>query len=262
MKNPFELFRKKRFLPSLLLFTLPFLHCVTVPDFIDQKSDEDASDLKSIRENYPGYDCFSANFNLAVAAPGRNEKGRAVLRADRKHSRMLLTIRDAVFGIEVLRVVFIGDTVHIWNLRDGKSFRIPLDSFEVRGLGNNSIRLPFSLFQNFLFATLPDDLYSRGRVVSRDGGNLDVSIDGYRDTYTYHFESNRLRQLIYRDPSGQRVDVALSGNYGETAFPETIRIEAGIEENERYLASEKMDIRFRKIDATASCEDALFSVKR
>jgi len=219
------------------------------------------NDITAIRDSYKPFPCFRTSMQIEfTGAGGKTEKGKASLHADYKNDRMYLVIKDPLFGIEVVRLLKNGETIKIWNLRTKKIERIPLSQFELRGLGNNTIRFPFNLFQNFIYGSLPDELFDKKSKIQRKEGVLFVKRKESGSEYEYEFQENRLRKLTYTNRAGNsRADVKLEGLFRETIFPETVGIVAG-SVSEKDL-TEKIQIKFSSVNQNAKCDDRYFQMR-
>ncbi|MEQ9364903.1 MAG: hypothetical protein RIF32_11700 [Leptospirales bacterium] len=218
------------------------------PDLTDSATVE----LAEIRKLYAAPDCYVATFSIKGRAAGQAEQeARGVIRADNLNQRLLLIFKDPFLGITLSRVVIKDGVVVLSNPRNDLQ-RIPLERFQMQGLGNNGIQLPFSVFQDLLFARLPDELFSKQATRTLTGAQLDVNLNRSPEGFQYQFVERRLREIRYeRTPVD--VQVKLEGTYGDTVFPARINLQALAPGNDR------MQIRFLSINPDATCRESQFS---
>ena len=215
-------------------------------------SDDVRTELDEIQALYATPDCYYARFSVRGNVQGQGEQeARGLIRADNLNERMLMVFQDPFIGITLSRVVIKGGTVYISNPRDGLQ-KVPLELFQVQGLGNNSIALPFRVFQNLLFARLPEQLFTSAARPELNDTSLTISYLDETESYLYQFEERRLREIRY-GRSDLDIEVDLEGVYGRTAFPRTIRMRSV------RPAGDAMQIRFSRVDPAASCRDSFFT---
>lgn len=218
------------------------------PDLTDDASVE----LAEIRKLYAAPDCYLATFSIKGKAAGQSEQeARGVIRADNINQRLLLIFKDPFLGITLSRVVIKDGIVIMSNPRVDLQ-RIPLRQFQMQGLGNNGIQLPFSVFQDLLFARLPDDLFSADATRALVDTQLDVDLNKAPESFQYQFVERRLREIRY-ERSPVDVQVKLEGTYRNTVFPARINLQALSPGNDR------MQIRFLSINPGAVCRASQFS---
>ena len=215
--------------------------------------------LAAIQKTYTPIECFHATFRIAVKKRGGSQEANGSLRVDNVKSRMLFGFTDTLFGITLSRVLIKDGVAHVYNPHaSGEVQRqsIPVDRFAVSGLGSNSIVLPFRLFQDLLYARIPPDVFAPRADLRKVGlGKIIVSLDSENETYRYGFTENRLRELDYvRKSTGDAVKVALEGTYGESAFPQSIRMNMIPKKGQE----QGMGIRFRDLNVKARCGDEYF----
>jgi hypothetical protein len=253
-KNPKNIFQIVARLCGALALIAVAVACETggerlpEPDLTDNASVE----LSEIRKLYAAPDCYLATFSIKGKAGGQEEQeARGVIRADNVNQRMLLIFKDPFLGITLSRVVIKDSMVYLSNPRTDLQ-QIPLQSFEVQGLGNNGIQLPFAVFQDLLYARLPEDLFTRNASRKLDDAQLDVRLERQRETFRYQFVARRLREINYiREPVN--VEVHLNGTYGDTVFPALIDLQTITPGRDR------MQIRFLSINPNAVCRESQFS---
>lgn len=253
--------RPRSSLVAMLLLIAAQVSCVTPPPgkkepVRDMKREEQ---LNAIRGTYKSIDCFNTSFRVSVEADGKSQSANGTLRVDNKKQRMRFVFSDTIFGITLMRITINAGTVEVYNPHapDAKQRQtIPLERFAVSGLGQNSIVLPFRLFQDLLFARIPPDVFQpKARVEKKGISQIAVTLESPAESYVYEFEANRLRGLRYLDKArGAVVDVALLGTYEDSSFPERIAMKM----NPERTNAETMEIRFRGLDLKAACTDDHF----
>ena len=167
---------------------------------------------------------------------------------------MHLKFKHSLFPITLGQITILQDTVFISQpfSKDPKQRRmqIPLKRFYVRGLGQNSISLPFRLFQDLLFARMPQELFTRAADVKKTDLELQAIIKNKIEEYTYLFKNDRLSTLDYKNlRSGDKIHVSMSGKYKESVFPKKINLAT----NPGQKNSESMGISFRSLNLKATC---------
>ncbi|MCR9144398.1 MAG: DUF4292 domain-containing protein [bacterium] len=221
------------------------------PDLTDDASVE----LAEIRKLYAAPDCYVATFSIKGRAAGQAEQeARGVIRADNINQRLLLIFKDPFLGITLSRVVIKDGIVILSNPRNDLQ-RVPLDRFQMQGLGNNGIQLPFAVFQDLLFARLPDELFSEQATRTLTGTELNVNLQRPPEDFRYRFNERRLREIRYQQQAARPVDVQvkLEGTYRDTVFPARINLQALSPGNDR------LQIRFLSINPGAVCRASQFS---
>jgi hypothetical protein len=217
-----------------------------------------ASSLAAIRENYAPIPCFSSSFDIEMKQAGKfARRARGQLRVDNEQDRMRLVIRDRILGLSLSEMTLREGNVYLKNIGQNRQV-IPRDRFQVAGLGNNSIVLPFSLFQELLYGRIPDEVYSNYDSVKNEPEGLVVRLTKPDAAYLYRFNDNRLAFMNY-EPVGQtgQVDVALTGQVAATTFPK--RIDIAMKEGAQIR--ETMKILFHRVDTRAQCTDARFPTR-
>lgn len=213
-------------------------------------------ELAEIRKLYEPPACYYATFSVQSQVPGqRRQEARGVIRADNARRKMLMIFQDPFIGITLSRLVINESLVYVSNPQSPVQ-TIPLDMFQVRGMGYNSIALPFPLFQDLLYARLPDGVFSENARLNQSGRDMTVQLQKGPERYVYGFEARRLRSVEYT-VAGQDfvVQAKLEGQYRATSFPATIRLESAPVGS----PPEILQIRFLSIDPNASCRDAHFT---
>ncbi len=248
---------------SMWLGVCVLIHgCVTPPEGGKKETPRDLdrrTQLAEIQKTYAPIACFAATFRLSLVAAGRSQEANGSLRVDNGKQRMQLTLTHTILPITISRLTVRDGTAYIDNPYGESAHRraeIPVDRFAVSGLGSNSIVLPFRLFQDLLYARLPPDVFAPRADLKKIGpGQIIVALDSPYETYRYGFTENRLRTLEYtRKESGDEVRVVLEGTYGDSAFPEAIRLKMV----PRGARPEEMGLRFRSLDLNARCQDRDF----
>lgn len=230
-------------------------HCRSTGDGGDvELTDNAGTELRAVREIYAAPDCYLASFTVRGNVPGEGEReARGTIRADNVNQRMLLVFRDPFLGITLSRLVVKGGQVYLSNPRTDL-YTVPLEQFELRGMGNNAISLPFSVFQDLLYARLPESLFTKQAKRSLEDSKLSVLVEEPQrnENYRYDFIERRLREIRYKRNSTD-VQVQLNGTYGDTVFPRTIEVDTLAPTRDR------MSLRFTSINPNVSCNDGHFS---
>jgi hypothetical protein len=217
-------------------------------------------EMLSLRNTYSGYACFSVLFDLSVLSRNANQQSKGFFRADKKNERMHMIFRDPMFGIELSRVLIANERVVVLNPQDDSRATVPVGLFEVRGLGNNSVRMPFLLFQNFLYGTLPEHFYRIGEITERGDNWVGVTYEYGGAEYSYVFELGRLKRFSYREPlKKSTIEVSLEGVYDGTIFPKKIVMLSGTGEKLNRATAERMTVQFWKLNTADACEDRHFA---
>ena len=217
-----------------------------------------ASSLAAIRENYAPIPCFSSNFDIEMKQVGKfARRARGQLRVDNEQDRMRLVIKDRILGLSLSEMTLRDGNVYLKNIGQNHQV-IPRDRFQVAGLGNNSIVLPFSLFQELLYGRIPDEVYNDYDSVKNEPEGLVVRLTKPDAAYMYRFNDNRLAHMNYDPVAGAgKVDVALDGQVAATTFPR--RIDIAMKEGEQIR--ETMKIVFHRVDTRALCTDSRFPTR-
>ncbi len=246
----------------LLLSLFAALHgaaCQTAAEKNEIKITEDAkTELQKIHEMYTPADCFRAGFVVEAALTGQGaQQANGSVRVDNKQKRMRFIFTESYLGITLSQITITEQLVFLTNPRVTGQ-RIPLNQFEVAGLGNNSIRLPFRLFQDLIYARIPEEVFSNAANTALEKNTLNVSINASDEDYRYVFEDRRLRHLSYlRKSTADQIEVDLAGQYGSSVFPSTIlmRTFRGGQPLDRLL------ITFNALSLEARCTDVHFPMQ-
>ncbi len=254
-------------LATSAMVLLTALHCKSTPvepvvkpkgpDAAKQNREEQ---LKHIRAIYKPAACFRARYGIQFTDPkGKTQAANGDLRVDNQKQRMRFIFRATFLNITVGKITVKDDVAYINNphARRAKErrMRIPVNEFYVRGPGNTAIPLPFRLFQDLLFARLPDDLFSPEAKVVKNENQLDVAVNRDNEKYDYRFVDNRLRKLNYLNLRFRnRVQVSLDGQYRDSIFPQSITMLSQPPSGRPSV----MRIRFRSLDLKARCTDPYF----
>ena len=238
--------------------------CITREEKVadrDTLTSELSCNPQTIQEIYRPNSCYYTAFHIGVN-PGKKSSKKAAgsLRVDNIANRMKFIFTEPVLGVTLSRVTVSNDEVFIFNPHaEGKQkVVVPLNQFEVSGLGNNNIRLPFRIFRDLLFARLPEGLFSRKtKKEYLKKGELSILMEDGNESISYLFNENRLSELKYNNTkTGIRVDAVLKGSYNKSIFPKTIEFEMT-----NNHSKEKMNIVFKKLNLKASCIDDYFSTR-
>ncbi|MBX7057560.1 MAG: hypothetical protein K1X75_05795 [Leptospirales bacterium] len=215
-----------------------------------------SEELDRIRQNYTPPPCLYATFRIKAQAPGQSaQSARGVLRADNQNHRMLLILRDPYIGITLSRIVVRDTEVFYSNPRSDLQ-TAPLEAFRVSGMGYNQVALPFSVFQDLLFARLPEEAFGPRRRVARDAEGVSIALQRNGDDFNYRFVAQRLSRINYiAGGGGVEVQAAMNGRYRDTAYPASIRLESG----PRGLPPEVLEVSFDSINTAAECRESQFS---
>ncbi len=230
--------------------------CSTTQDVPETEPGLYSNDIKMIQENYTPPDCMSATFSLRIESEGNSRNASGSLYADTTNDSMRIKLSDPYFGIPVSTVIVSGDKVFIDNA--GQVPRVlPLGNFEVSGLSNNRVILPFRLFQDLLFGRVPGELFKRGARRTKQDETLTITLTGPGEDYKYSFKSNRLTNLAYeRHDTGDRIEGDLSGSLSGSIYPEVIELRGGTGEN----LKDKLILNFRRIRPESNCNVAMFQI--
>lgn len=216
------------------------------------------AELQEIRTLYAAPDCYSAEFSITSRQPGQSaQTARGVIRADNQNERLLMVFRDPYIGLTLSRVVIREDTVYVTPSGENTQ-SIPLPYFRVQGMGYNDIALPFSVFQDLLYARLPDEIFARESELSQDEAERAIRVRFQRDgdDYLYTFRERRLDEIRYTMRERPfLVDVDLSGQYGDTAFPQRISMASAYQGR----APSTLAVTFLSINPAANCRESQFS---
>ncbi len=251
--------RMSRILPALVILVavVSATHCRSTGAGGDEEvelTDDAGTELRAVRELYAAPDCYLAAFTVRGNVPGEGEReARGSIRADNINQRMLLIFRDPFLGITLSRLVVKDGQVYLSNPRTDL-YSVPLEQFELRGMGNNAISLPFSVFQDLLYARLPQTLFTKKAKRSLEDAKLSVVVDEPQrnENYRYDFVERRLREIRYKR-NVTDVQIQLDGTYGDTVFPRTIEVATLAPTRDR------MYLRFTSINPNVSCRDSHFS---
>jgi hypothetical protein len=180
--------------------------------------------------------------------------------------------RIPYIGISLSQMTVIDETVYVKTIQDSQVASIPLDRFEVRGLGQNSIRLPFTFFQELLYGKLPAELYEQGKwtqnpdgtatavLSSRSGGQQAVAqandLNQFQAVYQFRADS-RLASIDFERPgTSEKIRVITDGVYRQDAsFPRKIEILST-----RGNYTEVLRVLFKSVSLDSSCADGFFPV--
>jgi len=214
-------------------------------------------ELRKIRALYAAPDCYTADFAITSRQPGQSaQSARGIIRADNQNERLLMVFRDPYIGITLSRVVIREGMVYV--TADGKLQTVPLSRFRVQGMGYNDIALPFTVFQDLLYARLPDEIFARESEVDQDKSEraIRVRFQKQGDDYLYTFRDRRLAEIRYTmSDKPFLVDVDLSGQYGDTSFPQRIAMSSAYQGR----APSTLAINFLSINPSANCREEQFS---
>ena len=216
--------------------------------------------LKHIKEVYQPSKCFSARFLVEFTDPKKGvQKANGRMRVDNPGKRMRMQFNDTVLGLTLSQITIRNEIVYMYNkYAEQKKVKIPVDRFyfQLPGPGGRpSASFSFKLFQDFLFARLPPALFSPQATVNKKETQLNVSVIGAGENYSYNFIDNRLRSLIYTQPaSNTKALVNLNGQFRETIFPKYMEmiLFSGVR------SAGKMKLTFRKVYLDEDCSDKYF----
>lgn len=212
--------------------------------------------LERIRATYKPADCFSAAFGIESRQAGQSaQNADGSMRVDNVNKRVRLYFVEPIFGITLSHVTIRDGFVYLGSPRDA-IVQIPLDRFVLSGLGNNSIRLPFRLFQDLMYGRIPEEVFSPQARYTEKGNRLLVDYEDAASRVSYEFENDRLRLVNYfhkSDRASARAD--LTGAFRNTPFPQTVELAGWIDG-----PPEKMIARFTGVDMQAVCKDVQFPV--
>ncbi|MCE9599531.1 MAG: hypothetical protein K8S54_16345 [Spirochaetia bacterium] len=214
--------------------------------------------LERIRETYRPAECFSAAFGVESKQAGQSaQSADGSLRVDNLNKRVRLYFVEPIFGITLSHVTIRDGFVYVGSPRDA-TVQIPLDRFVLSGLGNNTIRLPFRLFQDLMYGRIPEEVFSTQARYTAKENRLLVNYEDAISRIAYEFEGDRLRLVNYyhkSDRANARAD--LTGAFRNTPFPQTVELAGWIDG-----PPEKMTARFSTVDMNAVCKDAQFPINQ
>lgn len=210
----------------------------------------------SVRKMYTPPDCFLTSFDVQLQTPGKTQTAEGTVRSDTVNQRMRLMFRVPYIGISLSQMTVLDETVYIKTIQDQSVKQIPLDRFEVRGLGQNSIRLPFTFFQELLYGRLPENLYENAKWTLNDRQIVTAVLDQGQSKAIYKFRPDyRLDSIRFERPdSSEEIRVQTSGVYRQDAsFPKKIEI---ISAKGNY--TEVLRIIFNGVRIDSSCKIQFF----
>lgn len=214
--------------------------------------------LERIRATYKPTDCFAVTFGVESRQAGQSpQNADASIRVDNLNKRVRLYFVEPIFGITLSHATIRDGFVYLGSPRDAV-VQIPLDRFVLSGLGNNSIRLPFRLFQDLMYGRIPEEVFSPQARYTTKGNRLVVDFEDPTSRISYEFENDRLRLLNYfhkTDRANARADLA--GAFRNTPFPQSVELAGWIDG-----PAEKMIARFTSVDMQAVCKEVQFPVNQ
>lgn len=213
--------------------------------------------LDAVRKAYTPSACFYASFGVELRAPGQSaQQADGSVRVDNENRRVRFYFMDPIFGIVLQHLTIRDGYVYAGSPRD-PTVRIEQDRFVVSGLGNNSMRLPFSIFQDLMYGRIPEEVFGQSTRYRTDKNRLIAEREDETSRSVYEFENDRLRSMEYLQKSdSSRVRAVLSGRYMATPFPQRMELEGS-----RGGPAEKMAVDFRSVEMPATCKEVHFPVQ-
>ncbi|MBW7857171.1 MAG: hypothetical protein H3C43_02455, partial [Leptonema sp. (in: Bacteria)] len=148
---------------TLISFIL-FFGCQSVPPTTDQPQNNEDSTIETlaefkskVKQLYTPAECFRTNFTATIVVPNQSSQTAAgLLRADNLNQRMRMILTEPYLGITISWITIKDGFAYVSNPRYAGVQKVSLTGFELQSMGTNSIRLPFSLFQDLLYGGLPE----------------------------------------------------------------------------------------------------------
>ncbi len=235
-----------------ILFVVLLTSCATTEQIVEDPLI--ASDVQMIRQLYTPSACIESKFRLKMKSPEQSRSADGVIYSDIEKKRIRIDLKDPLFGIRVAQLVTQEEKVFVKNF--GKPMKeLPLGDFEVSGMGESSIYLPFTLFQSLMQGSLPESVYlSRKRTRTADGQlSIETALQGA--SAEYFFRSNRLKSISYRRSStGDRIEAEFAGKLGDSAYPQELELKGGKGDS----LNNEMKIHFLSVKSRQNCGDSLF----
>ncbi|MBI3396426.1 MAG: DUF4292 domain-containing protein, partial [Spirochaetia bacterium] len=182
-----------RLLAALLLFSLG-VGCTTptVQEEKDARGLTASARLALIKANYKSPVCSLTKVKLEVVpAAGTSQSAKGAIRADNAKNRMHMAFMDPYFGLTISELTVTPEKVYISGMRE-KNRSIPTDRFQVRGMGNNSIALPFTLFQDLLYGRIPETVYKAPAHINKETDVMTVDVKTPDEESRFEFKGDRL----------------------------------------------------------------------
>jgi hypothetical protein len=240
----------------VLTLALALVACRT-PPVQENITPEDASvrdRLDAVRKAYTPASCFYASFGVELRVPGQSaQQADGSVRVDNENRRVRFYFMDPIFGIVLQHLTIRDGFVYAGSPRD-PSVRIEQDRFVVSGLGNNSMRLPFNIFQDLMYGRIPEEVFAAQTKYRTDKNRLIAEREDAVSRSVYEFENDRLRSMDYLQKSdSSRVRAVLTGRYMATPFPQRMELDGS-----RGGPAEKMIVDFRSVEMPATCKEVHF----
>lgn len=216
---------------------------------------------ESVQKMYSPPDCFLTGFDVQLQTPEKTQTADGTVRSDTLNQRMRLMFRVPYIGISLSQMTVVDETVYVKTIQDSQVQTIPLDRFEVRGLGQNSIRLPFTFFQELLYGRLPGELYEKAKWVQKPDGTAEAILTESQNQ-TRQFEAiykfrkdSRLASIEFERPgTNEKIRVITDGVYRkEASFPKKIEI---ISSRGNY--TEVLRVIFKSVRLDSNCSAGFF----
>jgi hypothetical protein len=212
--------------------------------------------LEKIRAAYAPAPCFYASFGVESFQPGKSgQKADGTVRVDNANRRVRFYFTDSIFGITLSHMTIRDGFVYIGSPRDPVQ-QIPVDRFVVGGLANNSIRLPFRLFEDLMYGRVPEQVFADKTHYRTEGARLFAEYEDRESKSVYEFENDRMRSVTYlhkQDRANAKAE--MTGTYPRSPFPQKMELNGWIDG-----PPEKMIVNFQGVDMTAVCKEVQFPV--
>ncbi len=138
--------------------------------------------------------------------------------------------------------------------------KVPVESLELGSFTNNSIKFPFSLFQDILFGRLPNGLLESSNWIYQEQ-YIGKYIESNGDLISFYFDKQdprRIEKIEYKKTTIDYTAIAnFMGKFYDTKYPEKLKIQTF--QNNKPL--ESMDLYFYRYIDNAWCYDQYFPIK-
>ena len=206
---------------------------------------------EQILSNYNPSNCFVASFNISIQNAEGSRSAVGEVRSDPANRRLHLEFRVPYIGIKLSQLTILEETAYVKNVQMDRMETIPVSMLQVQGMGQNSIQLPFSLFQELLYAGLPKNVSNVAKWSENQDGSVSARISDADSTIAYHFESGHLQQIQYnKQQTAESIRVDLKGlRSKEPSIPSRLSVEA----RKAGGAPEMLILDFTGVNARANC---------
>lgn len=217
-------------------------------------------ELRAIQKLYNKPDCYYARYTIqGINSDGTSHSANGIIRADNINNRMMMEFSVPFIGYKLSRIIIKNKKVYINDLYNNKKQNVALETFALGGLTKSQILLPFYIFQDILYARLPDKIYSTIARRSINGDTLQVQWKSGYEQYEYSFKARRLKSIKYLfafEKDKQDIEISLFGQYQGSSFPSRINV---ISKNIDGKP-DQLKLAFKYIQTKSSCNDSHFQV--